>query len=86
MPYSINEVGGIELALRGYTASQFGARVPISTVWNALRFDFDTMASIIDLVVDLLRTSGRGEETDRSWTTFKDESRCQFAPVPVREY
>ena len=30
--YPINKVGGIELALRGHTASQSGARVPISTV------------------------------------------------------
>jgi hypothetical protein len=57
--WPINEVGGIELALRGYTASQSGARVPISTVWNMLDFDLDPTASIINPVVDLLRTRRR---------------------------
>ncbi|KAF8488607.1 hypothetical protein F5888DRAFT_1738419 [Russula emetica] len=38
-PHPINEVGGIELGLRGSISSRSGAPVPISTVWNALDFD-----------------------------------------------
>jgi hypothetical protein len=67
-------------------ASQFGARVPISTVWNALSFDFDITVSIIDLVVDLLRTTGRGEEyrhvvyyvRSRVFLLVRPSSRCEY--------
>ena len=78
-----NTVVGVKLALHDYTTSQSGVHDLISTIWNTLDREFDTTASIINLVIDFLEDEEKKTDLLGMWNTFKIECRREFPDLII---
>lgn len=68
-------LGAVELSLRSYRNSESNARDLISSIWNVLEQNFESCATLVSMIVDILDDEDKKKDMLGAWNGFKIEVR-----------